>query len=150
MPNQTVDPFTLVTYSGLYDARNGTAIFSTNVIEVADYSQSNYAYECTEQKCFPNVVESWSSEGINEGYGYAFYLVDTSSYMKQCLISGEALAMLRDITADAVEQIEESISAVKNSTSIAKSLYSDIYTAKTYIFGFGFCLATVRNHLLPP
>lgn len=144
LPNQTVDPFTLITYSGVYSARNHTSLISKNVTKVADYGgSSSYEYTCTQETCFPSILESWESEGINKGYGYAFYLVDTTSYLKHCIISGKAVSELRDITFGAADEIQGNIIDVKKSTSIIQAFYADIYTSRIYIFGFGFCLSTV-------
>lgn len=147
MPNHTVDPFTLITYSGIYHTNNSvTPSWSYNLTDVANYGDSAYGYKCTRDTCFPNVFESWESEGINQGYGYAFYLVDTTSYLKRCIISGNALKNLRNLTFTASDELEKSFRDVRTSTSIVQTFYADVYTARMYVFGFGFCLSIVSSN----
>jgi len=99
-------------------------------------TNSTITRTCNEDKCFPtiygqpNPVDAWSSLGVNKGYGFAFYLVDTESYLKNCLITKNGLQKLCNTTEDPLA-----------------NLYSDVYTARHYVFGFGFAVAVIIGFL---
>lgn len=103
-----IDPFTLVTYGGVYDPFTKGSSWSSSFVSMPNYNLTNSTITrtCNEDKCFPtiygqpNPVDAWSSLGVNEGYGYAFYLVDTESYLKNCLITKNGLQKLRNTTED--------------------------------------------------
>jgi hypothetical protein len=142
--NHTVDPFTLITYNGIYHSNyTDFSTWSSNATEVANYGENGHEYKCTQDSCFARIFDSWDSDGINQGYGYAFYLVDTTSYLKHCIVSGSALKNLRNITSNYSDELEKSLQGVKYSTSVIQTFYADIYTARMYVFGFGFCLSVV-------
>lgn len=142
--NHTVDPFTLITYNGIYHSNyTGSSSWSSNITEVASYGESGQDYKCTQDSCFASVLDSWDSEGINQGYGYAFYLVDTTTYLKHCIVSSSALNKLQSITSSSSDELEESLKGLKYSANVIQTFYADIYTARMYVFGFGFCLSVV-------
>jgi hypothetical protein len=152
----SIDPFTLVSYGGLFDPYTNTSSWSNDDITMADYSSAtNYTHEgvCTEEKCFPtifgqpNPIDAWESDGVKKGYGTAFYVVDTQSYLKNCLISKNALKKLTNVTGDILAGTTDTIAAFKDKTSFVANLYSDVYTARHYVFGFGFAVAVVVGFL---
>ena len=116
-------------------------------------TNSTITRTCNEDKCFPtiygqpNPVDAWSSLGVNEGYGYAFYLVDTESYLKNCLITKNGLQKLRNITEDLLAGSNSTVSTFKDKTNFVTNLYSDVYTARHYVFGFGFAVAVIIGFL---
>jgi len=143
-----IDPFTLVTYGGLYQPP-GSLLPPANAIEIADYSQGEYYRECNERTCFPesNPIKAWTSDGVNEGSGFAFFAVDTSEYMKRCVISRNALGLLVNITKD-IGSNEMATSDLKETASdLFGRFFPDIYTARNFIFGFGFGISLALSFL---
>jgi len=151
------DLSTLITYSGVYQLspslmntteKNITQI-SGERIQVADYSDSHTFpnTSCSVEKCMPfyNPLLGWNSEGINEGAGYAFYAVDTNSYLNRCIVSGDALGFLQEFINLGNDETEfgKSNPNKENKKWINKS-FSDIYMARQYILGFGLIFAVVR------
>lgn len=65
------DPYTLVTYDGLYQVEGSANADVAANISIADYSSSgnNNTLSCTENLCYPNgnPESSYSSFGVNQG-----------------------------------------------------------------------------------
>lgn len=139
MENNVTDVRTLVTYGGIWQAEG--AELPADFVEMGNYTTSEDALFCSSDKCFPNnkTHESWTSEGINQGFGYAYYVGDTVEILWRCYLTDEA--------EDAIqEQVESS-----NATSLVptgqagysfwNNFYADIWTARYYVLGFGFGVA---------
>ena len=62
------DPYTLVTYDGLYQVEGSDPDVAAN-ISMADYSSSNNTLSCTEALCYPNgnPESAYTSFGVNQG-----------------------------------------------------------------------------------
>ena len=150
-----VDLYTLITYSGLYNPQlpiddiNETEIINIleNDVEIADYSHSSSFVNttCNINKCFPmyNPITSWSSAGINEGYGYAFYIVDSKPYMNRCIVSEDALEFMYDFTNSDEETRSKGSSESQKQNGWLSSVTSDVYFTRNYIFGFGLGFSVV-------
>jgi hypothetical protein len=131
------DVRTLVTYGGIWQIEG--AELEPNFIEIADYSNSSDARMCTEETCFPNnsTVESWTSEGISEGYGYAYYAASTYELLNRCILTTNAESALKSIVGENSTSMTES-STVDDIYNFWNKLFGDIYIARKYILGFGF------------
>lgn len=75
--NNVSDVRTLVTYGGIWQAEG--AELPADFVQMANYTSSEDALYCSEEDCFPNnsTQQSWMSEGVSEGFGYAYYVGDT-------------------------------------------------------------------------
>ena len=113
-----VDPRTLVTYGGIHQAPGGGAVVDPTFVAVADYGTSDpdRALRCSSpgrgggmlDLCYPygSVALSWRSPGINAGFGYAYYAVDTREVFWRCVPSLAAMERLRELTGYAAHQDE--------------------------------------------
>ena len=162
------DVRTLITYDGIFqvpgaeidlssaDGGAGNAVSSNDTgsasikmfIEVADYSMSNDSITCTEELCFPNnsTEESWTSRGINQGYGFAFYVATTYELLFRCYVTSDAEERLQVLTGNKANTTtgnetsssdSQQVGAANDLYSFWNKLYSDLYLARWYIFGFG-------------
>lgn len=134
--NNNSDVFSMITYGGLFLTNQSQV--TAEQIQIADYSSSNDSLTCTLAKCIPsdNPVESWSSEGVSKGYGYAYYVADSYPVVQRCTITAAAATQI-----DAVTQANTTLSGSSDSTKFWNQLYADMYIAKAYILGFGFGVA---------
>ena len=85
------DVNTLITYGGIYQAEG--AQLSANLIQMPDYSASSDVLSCTQETCFPNASDpttSWSSDGIAEGFGFAYYVGDSYPVLSWCFLTSAA------------------------------------------------------------
>ena len=142
---KSTDLFTLVTYAGVFQAEGATA--TTAEIDVADYSsvEDFQDFVCTLDSCYPNnnSLESYKSSGVNAGLGYAFYLGESEEYLHRCILTGSAEdAIELAVEVGSVAEIESSYQDV---TEFFSKLYTDLYTAKDWILGFGFVIALVST-----
>jgi hypothetical protein len=135
------DVRTLITYDGIWQTEG--AELEPNFIEVANYSNSTDSRSCTEATCFPNnsAVESWTSEGISEGYGYAYYAATTYELLNRCILTPSAESALSVIVGANTSTTTES-STVDDFYNFWNKFFGDIYIARNYILGFGFGVAT--------
>jgi hypothetical protein len=159
--NQTIDPTSLVTYGGLFEAEAGDdddyfnsetiRASSNSIINVANYTGVEDALFCTIDTCFPNSTDarvSWTSEGVNEGRGYAMYAVDTYDFYQYCIPTAMAIQGLENLTMEATTftQVSNFLEQAAAPTStIWSNLMHDFWNAKFYILAFGFGLSTVSN-----
>jgi Plasma-membrane choline transporter len=158
------DVRTLITYGGVFqvdgaeidllsstggaentDNTTGSASLAM-FIEVADYSASNDSIVCTEELCFPNnsTEESWTSRGINQGYGFAYYIATTYELLYRCYVTSDAEDRIQVLTGNKVNTTGngtssdlQQVGAVNDLYNFWNKLYSDLYIARFYIFGFG-------------
>ena len=93
------DPYTLVTYNGLYQVEGATV--NETDIDIADYSVNNDTLTCTESLCYPNndPESSYTSYGVNRGKGFGYYALDTYEVMWRCVFRDEATDKLDAIVA---------------------------------------------------
>lgn len=151
------DVYTAITYGGLYQV-NGSATLPAEAIRVADYSSSPDAKGCTTgaggiDTCYPfgDARLSWTAPGFNRGWGYAYYALDTVQVLWRCIPNLEAIDKLKEETS-----WSEEVQNVTNSTGEADwleiadeggtfwgNLFADLWTAKEWIFGFGFGVSLI-------
>jgi hypothetical protein len=92
------DVRTLITYGGIYQVEG--AQLSASFIQMPDYSASPDALSCTQETCFPNASDpttSWSSDGIAEGFGFAYYVGDSYPVLSWCFLTSAASDRIADI-----------------------------------------------------
>ena len=85
------DVRTLITYGGIYQA-DGAELSST-FVQMANYSASPDSLECTQDLCFPNSSNpstSWTSPGIAQGFGFAYYVGDSYPLLSWCFLTNAA------------------------------------------------------------
>jgi len=148
------DMYTLITYNGIYQLE-GSAELPQDYIQVANYSSSDDVKSCILEDgtnvCFPssgndannNVLQaSWQSEGINKGFGFAYYVGDTYTWLQRCYLTDAAEDRIAKLVqADNVTKL--GADPTYTADSFWNDLYRDIYTARVYILGFGFGVAVV-------
>jgi Plasma-membrane choline transporter len=135
------DVRTLVTYGGLWQIAGSEIDLSagTPAIQVADYSNSSDAIFCSEEACFPNnsTEASWTSAGISKGYGFAFYAATTYELLYRCLLTSDAEEQLMVLTGVNTTDTGSGVGIVNDVYNFWNKLFSDLYLARNYIFGFG-------------
>eukprot|EP00592_Proboscia_alata_P007421 CAMPEP_0194355902 /NCGR_PEP_ID=MMETSP0174-20130528/3750_1 /TAXON_ID=216777 /ORGANISM="Proboscia alata, Strain PI-D3" /LENGTH=665 /DNA_ID=CAMNT_0039125365 /DNA_START=68 /DNA_END=2065 /DNA_ORIENTATION=+ len=140
-----VDLHTLVTYSGIFQTES--SILPQDYIQVANYNSTNTnnSEVCTMMECYPgdNVLLSWKSPGVNEGAGYAFYAVNTRTYMNRCLLTSSVVDFLRNETSSLEDFAKQSNSNLEGTENVMSNLYSDLFTSRSYILGFGLGLSVI-------
>jgi hypothetical protein len=149
---------------------NGTITTTTDqIVDDDDEESSAPSPVCTTDTCFPNntIANSWTSIGINEGYGYAYYLADSYEWFGRCYITSDAERRIAELVmAEKGDEKEEqvigstttnnhsssssssrtfpSFGSASNSvitsstTTFFTNLYSDLWESRVYIVGFGF------------
>jgi len=136
-----IDPFTLVTFGGVYQL-DGFSTSKREIIQVANYTADGENFKaCTASTCFPDndpLKAYFSDDGINQGYGYAFYLLDTVEFLNRCFPTVESFQKIQNVTGDTFIDIEE-----LQSLGFYERFYGDCWRAKEWILGFGFCVALV-------
>lgn len=132
------DVNSMISYGGLFLTANSEV--SETTIKVADYSASEDALLCTAATCIPSAdpVASWSSSGVNEGYGYAYYVVDSYPILQRCTLTVAAGKRIDELTQS---NATLSSQASDEYTKFFNELYADCFTARNYILGFGFGVA---------
>lgn len=144
LPNLT-DPYTLVTYNGLFQV-NGSTI-TKNDIDIADYSGNNDTLTCTESLCYPNnnPASSFTSYGVNHGKGFAYYALDTYELMWRCVFRDEATDVLDPIvnpnnmnfTEDMIDMATQNENIIQG-YNLWHNLFGDLWTTRYFILGLGF------------
>ena len=130
------DVFSAVSYGGVHQTDD--AALPPDFVEVADYSTSDNVLYCEGDGtgldyCYPfgSVLLSWNSPGINGGYGYAYYAVDTYEMFRRCIPNLDAIDKLKNETssgdsadADAERQrlLQESDGLDLNNTDMSQSM----------------------------
>jgi len=138
------DEYTLVTYGGVYKV-DGLADENAPTVEMPDYTNSPNVQTCTQENCYPNnnPAESFTSSGVNYGNGYAFYLTDTTSYLHRCFTSTEAYNVIENAVGESISDLGDA----EDATSFISELYSDLYSARDYVLGFGFGVSVLASFL---
>ena len=133
---ESADAYALVTYGGFWKV-SGTKKYKADNIEIADYSKSKNVRYCTTDTCYPknSTVESFLSEGVNKGGGFAFYLLDTKSRLNRCIPSDTSLQYIANVTK---AESDSMLSAATSASSWFVKLTGDLYRAKGIILGWGF------------
>lgn len=142
LENQTVDNLTdvhsMITYGGLFLTANSE--IDANIIKVANYSGSDDAISCTESTCIPsdNPFESWNSSGVHQGYGFAYFVVDSYPILNRCTSTSAGAKRVNELTkVNSTLAVDES----SGITQFWNQLYTDIWIAQAFILGFGFGIA---------
>ncbi len=138
--DDSVDIRTLITYNGVWQADGAILQNATELIQVADYSQSENVLTCTMEDCFPNtddVKESWISTGIDRGLGYAYYVGDTYALFQRCYLTTEAEVRIAELTGSATDKPVDFVNPLQTH-AFWTNLYGDLWTARFLILGFGF------------
>mmetsp|Transcript_2262 Transcript_2262/g.3599 ORF Transcript_2262/g.3599 Transcript_2262/m.3599 type:complete len:654 (-) Transcript_2262:40-2001(-) len=137
------DEYTLVTYGGVYQV-GGLADENGPLVIMPDYSDSPNVQTCTQENCYPNnnPAESFTSSGVNYGNGYAFYLTDTTSYLHRCFTSTEAYNVIENAVGESISDLGDA----EDATSFISELYSDLYSARDYVLGFGFGVSVLSSY----
>uniref|UniRef100_A0A7S4J5U8 Choline transporter-like protein n=1 Tax=Odontella aurita TaxID=265563 RepID=A0A7S4J5U8_9STRA len=146
------DVYTAITYGGIYQV-TANATLAPDAIQMADYSYSPDAKSCTEgaggiSTCYPfdNARLSWTAPGFNRGFGYAYYALDTVEVLKRCIPNLDAIEKLKTETQWSVEVQNKTnatgeadwLQIVDEGGSFWGNLFADLWTARYWIFGFGF------------
>jgi Plasma-membrane choline transporter len=164
------DVRTLITYGGIYQVsgaelillpvstNDNTAGSSSNTgsaklgyeFAMADYSSSNNSIVCTDDICFPNnsTQDSWTSRGINQGYGFAYYIATTYELLYRCYVTTDASDRIQFLTtgsnsSTSIASNLQQVGAVNDLYAFWNKLYTDLYLARYYIFGFGCGVSTI-------
>lgn len=136
------DVRTLLTYNGVYQGANAT--IPADYVEVANYSDSVNVRICNENTCPTSTNYSYTSNGVREGNGYAYYAVDTFEVHVRCLTNPNAVEAVKE-QVDMPDGSVLNIELLDNAAEFYKYLYGDIYTTIEYIFLFGFCISLVSS-----
>ena len=138
--NQVADNLTdigtLVTYDGIFQV-DGLSELPADFIQVADYSTSEDVQTCTLDTCYPNSnpAESWTSAGVRQGFGFAYYAADTYELLWQCFLNDAAEDRIDELVgADGLTRL----AVTEDATKFFTKLYADMWAAGYYILGFGF------------
>ena len=151
--NGGADPYTLVTYDGLYQVA-GSVVTDAD-ISVADYSSTNNTLKCTLDMCYPDgdPEQAYTSAGVNEGKGFASFAVDTYELMWRCVFTDEGSAALNAIInpnggsnngTDPIIDMATQNESIKKAYDVWHNLFADLWVTRYYIlaFGFGFPLVS--------
>ena len=147
------DPYTLVTYDGLYQVAGSTVTDAD--ISVANYSLTNNTLKCTEDMCYPDgdPEQAYKSAGVNEGKGFASFAVDTYELMWRCVFTDEGSAALNAVinpnggssnSTDPIIDMATQNESIKKAYDVWHNLFADLWVTRYYIlaFGFGFPLVS--------
>ena len=137
------DVHTLITYSGIYQTE--LAELDPDFIQVGDYNSSSDKQECSAESCFPDVNDipsSFTSEGIDEGRGYAYYVGDTYELFYRCYLTLDAEERIANLTES---ENEDGLVADQSLNKFWNNLYGDIWTTYPYILGCGFGVSFVLS-----
>ena len=158
---EKADPYTLVTYDGLYQTNN--SFVTTDQIAVADYSKANNSLTCTQELCYPDPSDpqsAYNSYGVNKGQGFAWFALDSYEVLWRCVVRDEAKEALyavaktnetedttsaADVFADAIIPESQVTEAFKGGSTFFVNLYGDLWLARYYILGIGFGASLVRS-----
>jgi hypothetical protein len=132
------DVRTLITYSGIWQTPDGGAELAPDFVQVGNYSSASDAQECTVDTCYPNnsTEDSWTSNGISKGLGFAYYVGDSYELFWRCYLTVAAEEQIANYTGG-----DPSVFPGYYDSSVSDfwtNLYGDIWVAAPYILGFGF------------
>jgi hypothetical protein len=152
---------TLITYNGVWqvadatDAETGAwkgALLPKDFIQVGNYAASPDALSCTTDLCYPDndPVQSWTSPGIQKGFGYAYYAADTYELLWRCYYTDAAIMEIeRIVNASSTDTNAEAgiDNAYDQAYQFWNKLYADLAVSWKYILGFGFGLSVAISFL---
>ena len=129
---------TLITYAGIYQVANGTeSELPPDFVQVGNYSASEDALECTDDLCWRgNAIASYNSQGINRGFGYAYYVGDTYEVLLRCYYTTDAERRIATLVDPNLENPVDTLSNL--ALDFWTKLYGDLWVARKYVLGFGF------------
>lgn len=135
------DMRTLITYNGVWQTEDGLAELEnvTNFLQVADYSESEDSLSCSTDLCFPknDIADSWNSNGIKRGLGYAYYVGDTYPLFRRCYLTSDAEVRIAELTNSTTDKPVGFINPIETH-AFWTNLYGDLWTARYFILAFGF------------
>ena len=140
--NNLTDVNSMITYGGLF-LTNYSQV-NAKEIQVANYSNANTSHSCTLATCIPNPsnpAESWTSQGVAEGFGYAYFVADSFEILQRCTVTSAALVEIGNQTQ--ANSTALTATGSDQYTKFWNELYADMYTARAYVLGFGFGVAVV-------
>jgi hypothetical protein len=146
LTNQTsdnlTDIYTLITYAGIWQPDDGSSSeLAADFVQVGDYSNSTDALACDADTCYPNDTspqDSWTSEGISRGFGFAYYVGDTYELLWRCYLTDQAEERILELVdSDGTGGLD----LVDDAYALWNNVYADLYTARKYVFGCGFGLS---------
>ncbi|KAL3792860.1 hypothetical protein HJC23_004785 [Cyclotella cryptica] len=160
---EKVDPYTLLTYGGLYQPSD-RSIVTSDQISIADYSNTNNTLVCTQELCYPDPSDpktAYTSYGVNKGQGFAWFALDTYEVLWRCVVRDDAKEALYEIVktnetenstspTDLANQIipeNQVTQAVKGGYNFWSNLYGDLWMARYYILGLGFGASLILGFL---
>ena len=133
-----VDVHTLVTYGGVYQESGST--LSSDYIQMADYvgQAADGLQVCDASSCNTDVNSSWFSAGINKGFGFAYYALDTVEVLGvRCLSNPNSFQELKDQIITGTEVPVFDLDGANEAKKIWNNLYGDIFEARYLIVLFG-------------
>lgn len=150
------DPYTLVTYDGLFQVDGYNSNITASLIDIADYSTSNNSLTCNDELCYPDAddpTSSYTSTGVNGGNGFAYYALDTYEVMWRCVFRDEATKKLDEIvnpsnnnfTAEVIDSMATQNEYIKQGYDIWHNLFGDLWETRYFILGLGFGAPLVRK-----
>jgi hypothetical protein len=95
---------------------------------------------CSAEECYPgDDSDSWSSQGIRRGFGYAYYAGDSYQLLHRCYLTAAAQSRIQNLTgAEGLSLVGATASVVSYTDNFMSNLFADMYSARKYIWGFGF------------
>jgi len=139
------DVRTLLTYDGVYQNEDDENVtLPLNYVEVANYSESDNVKTCDAEKCNTDPKESYTSQGINKGNGYAEYAMDTYEVHHRCLSNPKAIEEVKK-QIEIPDELFLNVEEIDQANEFIAHVYGDIFTAKYYILLLGFFLSLVLS-----
>uniref|UniRef100_A0A7S1VN07 Choline transporter-like protein n=2 Tax=Grammatophora oceanica TaxID=210454 RepID=A0A7S1VN07_9STRA len=131
-----IDIRSMITYDGMWQTDG--AELPAGFVDVANYSDSEDVLSCTDDLCFPNndPVQSWKSTGINQAFGFAYYVGDSYAVLSRCFLTLDALIAIQDTT-----NATTTLDRIEAGYEFWNNLYADLWTSRAYVLGFGFGLS---------
>lgn len=143
--NGKADPYTLVTYDGLYQVY-GSSVTDAD-ISVANYSAlSNNTLVCTADLCYPDgdPERAYVSAGVSRGKGFSWFAVDTYELMWRCVFTDEGTAALNAVVnpsgndTDPIIDMATQNENIRAGYDVWHNLFGDLWVTRYYILAFGF------------
>jgi len=138
-----VDVHTLVTYNGIYQPDPSNSNVTNDFLKIADYSAADGVLTCDTTTCPTDVTDSWDSEGINKGRGFAYYAMDSIEILEvRCLTNPLSYTKLDEMITTGENPVFD-LDGVNEASRIWNNLYGDIFEARYLIVLFGLGAAMV-------
>jgi len=146
-----IDVHTFITYDGVWQGDKAT--LPENYVEVADYTYSeNVLFKtCTDDLCPTDTdpEESFTSDGIKLGTGFATYAVSTfDTFGGRCIADPKALKKIKEQVTTVGGSITE-FDAFDKGQKYMNRLFSDLYISRYYlVMTFGIAMAVGLSYSL--